>query len=55
MICSTIFTGLSSPLFDIIEWGLINYYGADEKGVSDNEDFNRLKILLGTARGKACL
>jgi hypothetical protein len=54
MISSTTATGLSSPSLDDIEWGLINYYGADENGVSDNKYFNRLKELLETARGKAC-
>jgi hypothetical protein len=41
-------------IFDDIEWGLINYYGADENGISDNKDFNRLKKLLETERKKAC-
>ncbi len=41
-------------IYDDIEWGLINYYGADENEKSDNKDFNRLKKLLETERKKAC-
>ncbi len=41
-------------IYDDIEWGLINYYGANENEKSENKDFNRLKKLLETERKKAC-
>ncbi|MBK6962647.1 MAG: hypothetical protein IPH20_01595 [Bacteroidales bacterium] len=41
-------------IYDNIEWGLINYYGANENEKSENKDFNRLKKLLETERKKAC-
>lgn len=33
-------------IFDSIEWGLRNYFDANEKGESENKEFKRLMILL---------
>ncbi len=33
-------------IFNDIEWGLMNFYGVDESGISENKDYNRLKKLL---------
>lgn len=40
-------------IFDHIEWGLLNNFGVDENGKSDNKEFNKLKARLDNERKKA--
>lgn len=40
-------------ILDSIEWGLLNNFGIEENGKTDNKEFNKLKTLLDNERKKA--
>lgn len=40
-------------IFDDIEWGLINHFNVEEEGISNNQDYNKLKARLDIERKKS--